>query len=64
MADVVTPRPHRGVMILVFGIVGLTMCFPLGIAACLKTEAKVPLGMSSPRFPLTVTLPAFTGCLN
>lgn len=28
-----TPRPHRGTLILVFGIIGIVMCFPLGIAA-------------------------------
>src|SRR5262249_49744193 len=28
------------------------------------TEAKVPLGMSSPRLPLTVTRPGLLGCLN
>ena len=33
MPDSVIPQPHRGVMILVFGIVGLTVCMPLGIAA-------------------------------
>jgi len=27
------PRPHRGTMILVFGIIGLVICMPLGIAA-------------------------------
>ena len=26
-------RPHRGVLILVFGILGLVLCFPFGIAA-------------------------------
>ncbi|MBL8857733.1 MAG: DUF4190 domain-containing protein [Planctomycetes bacterium] len=26
-------RPHRGVLILVFGIIGIVLCFPLGIAA-------------------------------
>jgi hypothetical protein len=26
-------RPHRGVMILIFGIVGLVICLPFGIAA-------------------------------
>lgn len=26
-------QPHRGTMILVFGILGLITCFPLGIAA-------------------------------
>jgi hypothetical protein len=26
-------RPHRGAMILVFGILGLVLCFPFGIAA-------------------------------
>lgn len=31
MADAL--RPHRGVLILVFGIIGVVMCFPLGIAA-------------------------------
>ncbi|MBN2506739.1 MAG: DUF4190 domain-containing protein [Verrucomicrobia bacterium] len=25
--------PHRGVLILVFGILGLVLCFPFGIAA-------------------------------
>ena len=36
MADGVpgTLRPHRGTMILIFGIVGIVLtCFPLGIAA-------------------------------
>jgi hypothetical protein len=28
-----TLRPHRGTMILVFGIIGIVLCFPLGIAA-------------------------------
>jgi hypothetical protein len=28
-------RPHRGVLILVFGILGLVLCFPFGIAAWL-----------------------------
>jgi hypothetical protein len=28
-----TMRPHRGVLILVFGILGLVLCFPFGIAA-------------------------------
>lgn len=32
--------------------------------ACRLTDANVPLGMSSPRLPLTVTRPGFTGCLN
>ena len=32
--------------------------------ACRLTEAKVPLGMSSPNAPLTVTRPGFVGCLN
>src|SRR5262245_43007971 len=27
------PRPHRGTLILVFGILGIVMCLPLGIAA-------------------------------
>jgi hypothetical protein len=26
-------KPHRGILILVFGILGLVSCFPLGIAA-------------------------------
>jgi len=26
-------KPHRGTLILVFGILGLVICFPLGIAA-------------------------------
>lgn len=26
-------QPHRGVLILVFGILGLVVCFPFGIAA-------------------------------
>lgn len=26
-------RPHRGTVILVFGILGLVICFPFGIAA-------------------------------
>jgi hypothetical protein len=26
-------RPHRGTLILVFGILGIVMCLPLGIAA-------------------------------
>jgi hypothetical protein len=26
-------RPHRGVLILIFGILGLVICFPFGIAA-------------------------------
>ena len=26
-------RPHRGTMILIFGILGLVVCFPFGIAA-------------------------------
>ncbi len=26
-------QPHRAVMILVFGIIGLVVCFPFGIAA-------------------------------
>jgi hypothetical protein len=26
-------RPHRATMILIFGIIGIVMCFPLGIAA-------------------------------
>lgn len=35
MADGVpaTTRPHRGVLILIFGILGIVACFPLGIAA-------------------------------
>lgn len=28
------------------------------------TEASVPFGISSPRWPLTVTRPGFVGCLN
>ena len=32
--------------------------------ACRFTEANVPLGMSSPRLPLTVTRPGLVGCLN
>jgi hypothetical protein len=32
--------------------------------ACRLTEAKVPFGMSSPIWPLTVTRPDFVGCLN
>jgi hypothetical protein len=28
-----TIQPHRGVLILVFGILGLVLCFPFGIAA-------------------------------
>lgn len=32
--------------------------------ACRLTDAKVPFGMSSPRFPLTVTRPDLPGCLN
>ena len=32
--------------------------------ACRLTEAKVPLGMSSPKAPLTVTRPGFVGCLT
>jgi hypothetical protein len=32
--------------------------------ACRLTDASVPLGMSSPRLPLTVTRPGFVGCLN
>jgi len=27
------PRPHRGTLILVFGILGIVLCLPLGIAA-------------------------------
>lgn len=26
-------KPHRGVLILVFGILGLVVCFPFGVAA-------------------------------
>lgn len=26
-------KPHRGVLVLVFGILGLVVCFPFGIAA-------------------------------
>jgi hypothetical protein len=35
MVDAVpaTSRPHRGVLILIFGILGIVACFPLGIAA-------------------------------
>ncbi|MCH2149082.1 MAG: hypothetical protein MK095_06565 [Phycisphaerales bacterium] len=29
----VSKQPHHGTMILVFGILGLIMCFPLGIVA-------------------------------
>lgn len=32
--------------------------------ACRLTEANVPLGMLSPRAPLTVTRPGSVGCLN
>src|SRR5262249_13992805 len=32
--------------------------------ACRLTDAKVPLGISSPRLPLTVTRPDLMGCLN
>ena len=32
--------------------------------ACRFTEASVPFGMSSPGFPLTVTRPGLSGCLN
>lgn len=39
MPDLMNPspspmlQPHRGVLILVFGILGLVVCFPFGIAA-------------------------------
>src|SRR5262249_47556862 len=32
--------------------------------ACRLTEASVPLGISSPKLPLTVTRPGFLSCLN
>jgi hypothetical protein len=41
MADGVTPKPHRGVLILVFGIVGLVMCMPLGIAAWIMGNGEL-----------------------
>lgn len=34
MSETTSPRPHRGVLVLVFGIIGLIgACLPLGIAA-------------------------------
>src|SRR5262245_7996858 len=33
-------------------------------SACRLTDASVPFGMSSPKLPLIVTRPRFTGCLN
>jgi len=35
MVDGVSPtvRPHRGVLVLIFGILGIVACFQLGIAA-------------------------------
>jgi hypothetical protein len=33
MVDGVTPRAHRGVLVLILGIIGIVMCMPCGIAA-------------------------------
>ncbi len=34
-------KPHRGTLILVFGILGLVICFPLGIAAWIMGNADL-----------------------
>lgn len=34
-------RPHRGVLVLVFGILGIVSCFPLGIAAWVMGNADL-----------------------
>ena len=36
-------RPHRGVMILVFGILGIVLCMPLGIVAWVMGSADLKL---------------------
>jgi ABC-type nickel/cobalt efflux system permease component RcnA len=34
-------RPHRGTLILMFGILGLVVCFPFGIAAWVMGGADI-----------------------
>ena len=36
-------RPHRGVMILVFGILGIVLCMPLGIVAWIMGSGDLKL---------------------
>jgi hypothetical protein len=43
MNEITSPsvRPHRGVLVLVFGILGLVLCFPFGIAAWIMGNADL-----------------------
>ena len=45
-------QPHRGTMILVFGILGLVMCFPFGIAAWLMGSTDLKLMAAGKMDPL------------
>lgn len=58
------PPVAVGIFVDAHQIPKLPHVFPRFRPACRLTDANVPLGMSSPKLPLTVTRPAFVGCLN
>ena len=41
--DIQNFQPHRGVMILIFGIIGVACCFPFGIAAWVMGHTDIKL---------------------
>ena len=50
-ADAIHYAPHRGAMILTFGILGIACCFPFGIAAWIMGNtdlAQIEAGMMDP----------------
>ena len=50
-ADVIHYAPHRGTLILTFGILGIACCFPLGIAAWIMGNndmQQIEAGMMDP----------------